>query len=149
MLVNRFDKCWKAASGPLSTPCHIWQRSTRRGYGYLSVRGTAVRAHRFSYERSRRRRLRLGQFVLHRCDTPACVNPKHLYVGTQTKNMEDRKARNPFTGSRNPFAKLTESKVRQIHQRRRLGLTSELFEVSYETVKKICSGERWGHIHGY
>jgi hypothetical protein len=50
--------------------------------------------------------------VLHRCDHPACVNPAHLFLGTQKDNMQDAKSKNRTTqGRRNAMAKLTSEDV--------------------------------------
>jgi hypothetical protein len=66
------------------------------GYGIVTINGKRIRAHRFAYE-TREAPIPAGLYVLHRCDTPACVRPSHLWLGTQRENMEDtsRKGRGP------------------------------------------------------
>lgn len=67
-----------------SDGCWVWQKGKATTYGICRRQ----RAHRVSYE------LHVGPipnglFVLHRCDNPPCVNPKHLFVGTHIQNMDD------------------------------------------------------------
>lgn len=70
--------------------CWLWQASgIPAGYGTFSVRGKKCRAHRVSYG------LFVGpvpaeKCVLHKCDTPKCVNPEHLFLGTHLDNVRDK-----------------------------------------------------------
>lgn len=75
--VNKTDGCW------------LWTGHTNySGYGVLKIGGADKRAHRVSWE------LAHGPvpeplLVLHRCDVRNCVNPSHLFLGTQQHNLED------------------------------------------------------------
>lgn len=72
--------------------CWIWMGSLNdRGYGRhrLGGRGSAWKLmHRLSWEMYRGQ-VPIGMLVLHRCDIPSCVNPGHLFIGTQKDNMQD------------------------------------------------------------
>lgn len=81
--VNKTPACW------------IWTGSTSgsKGYGKFSVTSRLygrkmVRAHRFSWV-LHHGVIPRGEHVLHRCDNPLCVNPDHLFLGTQRTNLQD------------------------------------------------------------
>lgn len=56
-----------------------------------------VRAHVFAWEQANGRTVPVGMVVMHLCDTPNCVNPAHLRIGTQADNIRDSMAKGRFT----------------------------------------------------
>lgn len=96
-----------------------------------------------------------GMLVLHRCDTPACCNPHHLFLGTQKDNVADciakgRRGTERARGEDHGGARLTEQQVRTIRSRREAGeLTRVLaaeFGVDRRQIGRIARRERWAHV---
>lgn len=127
--------------------CWPWLASRNKdGYGRIGIGGhygTMLLAHRVSWE------LNIGAIpdglhVLHRCDNPKCVNPKHLFLGSQTDNMADKAEKGRAGGERHPSAKLSLAEVDNI--RRASGLHREIasqFGISRQSVSNIKSGKSW------
>lgn len=121
---ERFDAKWipEPTSG-----CWLWIGSTlSHGYGLLKGAGKSnILAHRSSWE-LHHGDIPSGQFVLHRCDTPSCVNPNHLFLGDQAKNMEDCAKKNrTAAGEDHGRAKLSNAQIERMWWLRSLGLSYE------------------------
>lgn len=126
--------------------CWLWTKSLGpRGYGQIGVgpRCQPARAHRVSWE-LHRGEIPAGAGVLHKCDTPCCVNPDHLFLGDQGDNTADmmRKARAPV--------RLSRDEVQAIRQRRADGETLRALAremgICHRTVGRICGGRE--RVHG-
>lgn len=70
--------------------CWLWLNSVDRdGYGVIVVKGIhGKKAHRIAYQAANGE-IPAGACVCHRCDTPRCVNPDHLFLGSQADNVRD------------------------------------------------------------
>lgn len=85
------DRFW--AKVHMTDSCWLWTgRSTYDGYGLIHVNGRRVRAHRLSWELANGPS-DVNLQMCHSCDTPACVNPSHLRLGTAQDNADDRESR--------------------------------------------------------
>ena len=141
--VGNKDDCWE------------WQASKMSyGYGQFGISaGRVILAHRYSWM------LHFGSipnglFVLHHCDNPACVNPNHLFIGTQKDNLHDMirkgRAKNPPMpmGDSNPNAKLSRHDVKDILNYFERGLATsrelrKLYDISKTTFYKISGRKHW------
>jgi hypothetical protein len=83
---------WEKVKIGAPDECWLWQAAKCRGYGSIFAWGRPQPAHRIAYALGRGDLL-LGDHVLHKCDTPLCCNPEHLFLGDQAANMKDRFAK--------------------------------------------------------
>lgn len=80
--------------------CWIWVGAIgKHGYGLFNVDRRCVLAHRVAWQIASGQQAPKGLEICHRCDTPLCVNPAHLFVGTHADNMADGKNKNRFARS--------------------------------------------------
>lgn len=124
--------------------CWLWLRGKNpQGYGVIELNGRCTRAHRASWL-VHNGEIPAGLYVCHHCDTPSCVNPAHLFLGTATDNNTDciKKGRRPNkSGERNHNAKLSDRQADEIRKSRQpaKALASQ-YGVSIWTVYDIRAG---------
>lgn len=160
---------WSAARARLealsipepNTGCWLWLGYVHKGYGRTHSCCGERAAHRASF------RLFVGPIpdgvlVLHRCDTPPCINPTHLFLGTTADNVADKIAKGrarytgniaPQRGSMNANAKLTPSQVAEIRRTYtgKYGEQSEMarrYGVGATSIIRVVRGETWQHLKG-
>lgn len=117
------------------------------GYGRLCIKRKFISAHRFSYE-LHHGSIPEGMFVCHTCDNPPCVNPSHLWLGTNEDNQKDMidKNRNK-KGSEHWKSKLTKEQVLNIKKELIEGKTgyqlAKKYGVHHQTIYSIKSKQNW------
>lgn len=119
--------------------CWLWLRKVDRdGYGRMWTGTKEVGAHRWSYE-SAFGAVAPNVKILHRCDTPSCVNPAHLFQGSQRDNMRDaaRKGRIPYHAPLSP-----ETRQAIINSPLSRNATAKVYGVSSRTVQGIWKSTR-------
>lgn len=151
-------------------PCWVWTAyCDKKGYGGFCVGQSKMkRAHRVSWK------MHFGELpvdkphVLHHCDNPSCVNPSHLWAGTNADNNADMmaKKRGVFLrgdqhgarlhpeshahGSEHHSAKLTEADIPEVRRRRRegepLSSIARSFGVHECTINDAVKGRTWKHV---
>lgn len=131
------------------TGCWLWTAAVDgKGYGAFRM-GKMEQAHRASWL-LHCGPIPEGMCVCHKCDTPTCVNPDHLFLGTVLDNNADRDAKGRTRGARgehNEASKLTESDVRAI--RLALGTQTEIaasFGVDKRRIGLIRRHQAWRHV---
>lgn len=135
--------------------CWNWTGATiAQGYGQLGDgKGALVLAHRLSWRIFHDREIPKGLEICHHCDTPGCVRPTHLFLGTHSDNRLDavKKDRVRFCrGEQSHLHKLKTPQVISIRDMRDRGVSgpevARLFGISSSQVYRIARRESWSHL---
>lgn len=167
---SRHYERWRSSGDPLAAPrydpdlthferilskiektdgCWFWTGSVdTHGYGQGWLDGKNQLVHRVMYERY------VGPVgdlcVLHACDTPRCVRPSHLHLGTRAENNQEaaeRDRRHRPSGTQNPHAKLSEADVRAIRaDQRSARIIAAEYGISRANVSMIRTRRTWRHV---
>lgn len=141
-----------------SGDCWLWTASVdRKGYGMFGINRGNGRAHRIAWELANGP-IPAGKQICHACDNPPCVNPDHLWLGTNRENMEDARLKGKWVGSPTKArgeangggGKLKESDIPEIRALRAKGWTQQAianqFGVNQTMISFILRGVAWAHV---
>lgn len=131
--------------------CWIWQMAkNQKGYGLVKYKDKMRLVHRLVLEE--KLGMPIKNYACHICHNPSCVNPEHLYDGTQSENMTDMYSsrRETKIGSKNGFSKLKETQVKEIKERLNtdetlLSIATD-YGVSFKTIWNIKANLTWRHV---
>ncbi len=161
-----FERFWSKVHRGGPNECWQWLGHVDRdGYGKFRLPTAWTRAHRLMF--SLHHKIDPGpMFVCHTCDTPGCVNPSHLWLGTNKDNLRDASAKGRtcsgdahwqrktperrLCGEKNYHSKLTEEDVLAIREMYGPGVRqvdlAATYDVSQETISRIVRRKGWRHI---
>lgn len=160
------DRFWAKVDVRGPDDCWVWKgtRNKRGGSGYGTM-GLGRKVQRRGYAHHVSWAIHYGavppgKWVLHKCDNPPCVNPRHLFLGDRRANVEDmvrkgRASKVPRPGEQNPNAKLTIEQVAEIRRVFVLGSKTHgagplarKYGVAYPTILRAVRGLSWKPVSG-
>lgn len=141
-IIERF---WEKVDKKGEDECWEWLASKNHASGTMFAWDNKYwTAHKISYK------LFIGEIpkglcILHRCDNPLCVNPKHLFLGTHQDNMNDMAIKGRAYGTR-----LKKQNIKEIFRLHALGepqhKIGKLFGVCQQYISKILRKKVWKHV---
>lgn len=155
---SKYDQIFSMAMKANEGECVEWPFS-RDKHGYGLAGGWGKRAHRIAFKMLHGEILP-GNVVMHDCDNPSCINPRHLKQGTQAENISDMVAKGRDSraipdsvdnrGECHGKAKLTNEDVLKIRKAVNMGekqkALAEKFQITKQTISDIVLRKRWSHL---
>ena len=131
--------------------CWFWKGKVDRcGYGIYLINNFCHKSHRYCYEITNN--LKIGkQIAMHTCDTPKCVNPDHIKLGTHVDNQKDKFNKNrQAKGEKIATSKLTQKDVfdaRNTYKNEKVTYKqlAAKYGVCKDTMQKAIRGINWSH----
>lgn len=145
--------------------CWIWQGAvgghktgSRHQYPSVHYRGETARGNRIVYQLTYGE-IPKGLLVCHSCDEPLCINPKHLFLGTQQHNMRDAALKGRvkvpgLKGEEHANAKFTDEEVIQLRKDYQQGKftyrgKAEELGINRTTLGRLLSGATYSYLPLY
>jgi vacuolar-type H+-ATPase subunit B/Vma2 len=134
---ERFNEC---CTPEPNSGCWLWTARISRRYGSAHHNGKTESAHRIAWQLYKGE-IPQGAFVLHRCDTPMCVNPEHLFLGSASDNMRDMAHKGR---AKSGAQKLTAKQVLEIRSKTgTLRALGKEYGVDFRTIHDIKTRRNW------
>ena len=137
--MNIIKRFWSKVDKKGPDECWEWSGADYHGYGHFKFRSETHQAHRVSWAIAHKTwPIPVGKMICHTCDNRNCVNPKHLYLGTNTTNQQDR-------------SQLIKEDIRAIRRLYQSGSyayedLARIYGVSKGTIGVICRYETWKNV---
>ena len=136
-----------------NTGCLEWTGGLNTwGYGQASINKTTKLAHRHSYEISVGE-IPKGMLCCHHCDNPKCIEPSHLFIGTNADNAKDKVLKNrqkSMKGESCVTHKLKDCNIRALRELNKSGMKisviTDLFRISRTQAYRIINNQSWAHV---
>jgi len=144
-LAEKLDYC---SMPEPNSGCWLWIGGcTDRGYGNMRFDGKNLGAHRMSWKRHNGP-IPPGGVICHRCDTPSCINPDHLFLGIQADNIKDAAAKGRMPrGEKSWNAVLTEPQIiNTLADNRTAPEIARDHGAAPTTIYAVKSGRTWKHL---
>lgn len=147
--MERFEAKIDRSGGP--SACHPWLGAQDiHGYGRFNPGGDQrgnLLAARWLIEQRLGLVLPRELVICHQCDNPPCMNPAHLFVGTQADNLRDASQKGRLVSS---LRRLDDAQVEALRSRyattdASIQSLADEFDIAYVTAHRIISGERYVH----
>lgn len=127
--------CWEMNSGVRDN-----------GYSRININKKSFYGHRFFYEYFNGK-IKTGNFICHKCDNRKCVNPNHLFQGTQKDNIQDAINKKRFPVGSRLSKKLTEDDIIEIRSSNECNeYLASMFGVCRQTISLIKRRKTWKHV---
>lgn len=135
------DECW-----PWTASCF------GDGHGQFGIDYSMAGAHRVAWTLTNGP-IPKGEWVLHKCNDPACCNPNHLYLGDHQDNVDDMVRSGVQRGERHHNAKLIEAEVLQIYELHAAGVSQQALAIRFGVcnahINRIVESETWKHLWAF
>lgn len=149
--ITKIKEYMLTKSTSLSNGCIEWIGARNKGrYGTINIAGKSILVHRLSYY------IYVGPFdvsllVCHKCDNPSCINPEHLFLGTNKDNVDDmmnKKRHRTLRGEDHTNHKLTEEQVKEIfHSKLKLSEIASQYNIHKHLAFLIKKKQIWKHLN--